>query len=195
MPTPWSRCKLVTGCTHRPHRDEHSAAACHPKAVREERLLADPGLEVDPASEQMRSGLEEARAARARPAGGPLGGAGLFGPEFMGRLAMDPKTRPLLAQPDFVSMVQDLGRNPSSMSKCARCAGPACLARFHHPCLERSQLRAFIIMSHSAVPSLLAVAAISTASSLCWSDDTGLCLGLTWRVTAALRASAYKDCT
>lgn len=75
------------------------------------------GLELDPSSEQFKQGLQDARRAKAGP-GGPPGG-GLFGPEFLGRLAMSPQTRDLLQEPDFVHMLQDLGRNPSNMSKCA----------------------------------------------------------------------------
>lgn len=45
-------------------------------------------------------------------------GGGLFGPEFMGRLATSPQTRHLLSQPDFIHMIQDLGRNPNNMNKC-----------------------------------------------------------------------------
>ena len=54
-----------------------------------------------------------------------IAAGGLFGPEFMGRLALDPQTRPLLDQPDFVAMLQDLGRNPNAMSKCAPPCPPA----------------------------------------------------------------------
>ena len=41
----------------------------------------------------------------------------MFGPEFMAKLHMNPQTRPLLSQPDFMAMLQDMGSNPSNMSK------------------------------------------------------------------------------
>ena len=44
---------------------------------------------------------------------------GLFGPDFLGKLALNPQTRHLMQQPDFLAMLQDLGRNPNNMSKCA----------------------------------------------------------------------------
>ncbi len=72
------------------------------------------GLELDPSSEQFKQGLESAKQAKD---GDPMGG-GLFGPEFMGRLATSPQTRHLLSQPDFIQMMQDLGRNPNNMNKC-----------------------------------------------------------------------------
>lgn len=75
------------------------------------------GLELDPSSEQFKQGLADARQAKE---GGPMGGpGGLFGPEFLGRLATSPQTRHLLSQPDFLQMLQDLGRNPNNMNKCA----------------------------------------------------------------------------
>lgn len=41
----------------------------------------------------------------------------MFGPEFMAKLHMNPQTRPLLSQPDFMAMLQDMGNNPSNMTK------------------------------------------------------------------------------
>ena len=41
----------------------------------------------------------------------------MFGPEFMAKLHMNPQTRPLLSQPDFMAMLQDMGNNPANMSK------------------------------------------------------------------------------
>ena len=41
----------------------------------------------------------------------------MFGPEFMAKLHMNPQTRPLLSQPDFMTMLQDMGNNPANMSK------------------------------------------------------------------------------
>ena len=95
------------------------------------------GLEVDPANEQLRSGLEDAKAAKDRPqaGAGPPGMGGLFGPDFLGKLALNPQTRHLMQQPDFLAMLQDLGRNPSNMSKCAACHVACTLIKFEvHTC-------------------------------------------------------------
>lgn len=35
----------------------------------------------------------------------------------MAKLHMNPQTRPLLSQPDFMAMLQDMGSNPSNMNK------------------------------------------------------------------------------
>jgi hypothetical protein len=84
-------------------------------------MMPCAGLELDPSNEQLRQGLQEARRAKegvgTRP--GPGGPGSLFGPEFLGRLATNPQTRHLLQEPDFLQMLQDLGRNPSNMNKCA----------------------------------------------------------------------------
>ena len=71
------------------------------------------GLELDPNNEQMKQGLAQAQEGANPPKSG-----GLFGPEFMGRLALNPQTRALLQQPDFVQMLQDCNRNPQNMSRC-----------------------------------------------------------------------------
>ena len=41
----------------------------------------------------------------------------MFGPDFVSKLAMNPETRPLLSQPDFMMMLRDMGSNPQNMSK------------------------------------------------------------------------------
>lgn len=74
------------------------------------------GLELDPANAGLRQGLEQAKRASAPP---PPGGGGLFGADFMGRLALNPETRGYMEQPDFLAMLQSVGRNPQQMSMCA----------------------------------------------------------------------------
>ncbi len=64
----------------------------------------------------MRQGLEQAKRASAPP---PPGAGGLFGADFMGRLALNPETRGYMEQPDFLAMLQAVGRNPQQMSMCA----------------------------------------------------------------------------
>lgn len=68
------------------------------------------GLELDPSNAQLKEGLE---AAQKGPE--PKGG-GLFGPEFMAKLAMDPTTRGYLQQPDFMQMLRLMQQNPQMMS-------------------------------------------------------------------------------
>jgi len=74
----------------------------------------EAGLKLDPSNAQMKQGLEEAQAAASastRP-------SGLFSsPEMISRLATDPRTRALLGQPDFMSMLQDVNSNPNGMQK------------------------------------------------------------------------------
>ena len=41
---------------------------------------------------------------------------GLFGPQFLAKLAMNPETRPFLEQPDFKQMLASCGKNPELMS-------------------------------------------------------------------------------
>lgn len=74
------------------------------------------GLELDPTSEQLQSGLDEAKAA-ARRAAGPPGGGLFTSPDALGRLVADARTRGLMGQPDFMSMLQDVSANPQNMQK------------------------------------------------------------------------------
>lgn len=73
------------------------------------------GLTHDPQNAALQSGLKEAKQAQSKPQRGAPGS--MFGPEFMAKLHMNPQTRPLLSQPDFMAMLQDMGSNPSNMSK------------------------------------------------------------------------------
>eukprot|EP01133_Synstelium_polycarpum_P015856 gene15856-18842_t len=71
------------------------------------------GLEIEPTSDllkDLRQDIEEAK----NPA--PKGGS-MFGPEAMVKLAMDPRTRDFVNQPDFMFMLQDMQKNPSNMTK------------------------------------------------------------------------------
>ncbi|CAL5222224.1 g4557 [Coccomyxa viridis] len=71
----------------------------------------EKGLEVDPANEGFKTELENLKRPP-RSAGG-----GFFGPEILGKLALNPATAPLLSQPDFIHMIQDVNKNPNNMSK------------------------------------------------------------------------------
>lgn len=79
--------------------------------------MASAGLTYDSQNAPLQSGLKEAKQAQSRPNGGaPNGAGGLFGPDFIAKLHMNPQTRHLLSQPDFMAMLKDLGNNPSNMS-------------------------------------------------------------------------------
>ena len=75
------------------------------------------GLELDPNNAQIREALEDTKRAEAEGLGdAPSGGMNnMFGPAFLGKLALDPRTKHLLQQQDFLAMLQNLQRNPQSM--------------------------------------------------------------------------------
>jgi stress-induced-phosphoprotein 1 len=77
----------------------------------------EKGLEYDAANEQLKQGLADAKAASAGP--GPTKGWGSIfsSPEYIAKLATDPRTKPLMAQPDFLSMIRDVNANPRNMEK------------------------------------------------------------------------------
>ena len=79
------------------------------------KVLLYVGLSCDPQNAALQSGLKEAKQAQSKPQRGAPGN--MFGPEFMAKLHMNPQTRPLLSQPDFMAMLQDMGSNPSNMTK------------------------------------------------------------------------------
>ncbi|KAK9807977.1 hypothetical protein WJX73_009842 [Symbiochloris irregularis] len=76
----------------------------------------EQGLELDPDNAQMQEALEDAKDAEAGGQGDMPGGLNnMFGPTFLGRLSMDPRTKPYLEQQDFLAMLQTLQKNPGAM--------------------------------------------------------------------------------
>lgn len=79
------------------------------------------GLAVDANNEQLKQGLADARAAAQssqRQGQSPGSMGGLFTqPEVISRLATDPRTRPLLGQPDFMAMLTEINRDASAMQR------------------------------------------------------------------------------
>eukprot|EP00879_Flechtneria_rotunda_P031404 GHRR01034307.1.p1 GENE.GHRR01034307.1~~GHRR01034307.1.p1 ORF type:complete len:119 (-),score=30.31 GHRR01034307.1:353-709(-) len=71
-------------------------------------LLRLAGLHIDPNNQQMKTALNDALSAKNRPAAG----GGLFGPDAMLRLAMDPRTRDMLEDQEFQGMLRAIGSNP-----------------------------------------------------------------------------------
>jgi len=76
------------------------------------------GLEKDPGSDLLKSGLAEAEAA-ARQAGGagvnPM--AAMFSdPNLMARLAVAPETRQFMSQPDFLQMIAAVQKDPNRIN-------------------------------------------------------------------------------
>lgn len=74
----------------------------------------ETGLQHDPSSEQLKTALEDAKAASVRP---PPSRSPFSKPDFLAKLYMDPRTRTFLTQPDFMAMLSDVQANPSNMSK------------------------------------------------------------------------------
>lgn len=75
------------------------------------------GLTYDAQNAPLQSALKDAQKAKSQAARGGAGGGSLFGPDFLNKLRMNPQTRPLLSQPDFLAMLQDMGNNPANMNK------------------------------------------------------------------------------
>ena len=71
------------------------------------------GLTHDPSSELLKNSLADAKAAAAKP---PASKSPFARPEFLAKLAMDPRTRGFLGQPDFMAMLQAVQTNPGSMN-------------------------------------------------------------------------------
>ncbi|KAK3158587.1 hypothetical protein QOZ80_2AG0139090 [Eleusine coracana subsp. coracana] len=81
----------------------------------------EKGLALDPSNEGLKAGLEDAKkAAAAPPRRGPSGPDGIGkmfqGPELWTKIASDPSTRSFLEQPDFMQMLREVQRNPSSLN-------------------------------------------------------------------------------
>ncbi|KAJ0105957.1 hypothetical protein Patl1_18563 [Pistacia atlantica] len=80
------------------------------------------GLEIDPHNEALKSGLKDAEGAaaksfrsRAPPTDNPFNSA-FAGPEMWAKLTADPTTRSYLQQPDFITMMQEIQKNPNNLN-------------------------------------------------------------------------------
>jgi len=80
----------------------------------------EEGLAKFPNDAGLTSGLESAKAAKAPPpsaAGGMLPGMNnMFGPDMMAKIAMDPKCRGYLGDPEFMKKLQTLQSDPNSLT-------------------------------------------------------------------------------
>ncbi|TVU15056.1 hypothetical protein EJB05_38558 [Eragrostis curvula] len=94
----------------------HLGLGDHAKAVE----AYEKGLALEPSNEALKSGLAQARQAQASPRRPPSGadaiGKVFQGPELWSRIASDPTTRGYLDQPDFMQMLREVQRNPSSLN-------------------------------------------------------------------------------
>nr|BAJ85944.1 predicted protein [Hordeum vulgare subsp. vulgare]BAJ97130.1 predicted protein [Hordeum vulgare subsp. vulgare] len=107
----WAKGYSRLGAAHLGLGDAASAAAAYEK-----------GLALDPSNEGLKAGLADAKkAAAAPPRRPPSGGADAIGQMFQGpelwtKIASDPATRAYLDQPDFMQMLRDVQRDPSSLN-------------------------------------------------------------------------------
>mgnify|MGYP003703018455 CR=1 FL=1 len=107
----WAKGYSRLGASHLGLGDAASAVAAYEK-----------GLALDPTNEGLKAGLADAKKAAAAPPRRPppsgVDGIGQMfqGPELWTKIASDPTTRAYLEQPDFMQMLRDVQRNPSSLN-------------------------------------------------------------------------------
>ncbi|CAN6273659.1 unnamed protein product [Urochloa humidicola] len=106
----WAKGYSRLGAAHLGLGDAASAVAAYEK-----------GLAIEPNNDGLKAGLEDAKkAAAAPPRRGPSGpdaiGQMFQGPELWSKIAADPTTRAYLEQPDFMQMLREVQRNPSSLN-------------------------------------------------------------------------------
>jgi stress-induced-phosphoprotein 1 len=110
----WAKGYSRLGAAHLGLGDAASAVAAYEK-----------GLAIDPANEALKAGLADAKKASAAPpprrSPSGSGGADAIGQMFQGpdlwtKIAADPAARAYLDQPDFMHMLREVQRNPSSLN-------------------------------------------------------------------------------
>ncbi|KAG8060082.1 hypothetical protein GUJ93_ZPchr0002g24367 [Zizania palustris] len=107
----WAKGYSRLGAAHLGLGDAASAVAAYEK-----------GLALDPSNEGLKAGLADAKKAAAAPprrpppAGADAIGQMFQGPELWSKIASDPGTRAYLEQPDFMQMLREVQRNPSSLN-------------------------------------------------------------------------------
>eukprot|EP00871_Galdieria_phlegrea_P001519 jgi/Galph1/2368/GphlegSOOS_G1041.1 len=75
----------------------------------------DQGLSFDPNNQALLEGKQEVLNKMNNQSSG--GGSGIFGPETMAKLAMNPNTRKLLQDPSFMAILKEMQQNPSAIGK------------------------------------------------------------------------------
>ncbi|KAE9311205.1 Hsp70-Hsp90 organizing protein 2 [Phytophthora fragariae] len=73
------------------------------------------GLKVDGVNAACLSGIEEVKKAQQSQAFNPLANA--FGPDMFGKIATNPRLAPLLGDPQFVQVLQEIQRDPSKINE------------------------------------------------------------------------------
>lgn len=106
----WAKGYSRLGAAHLGLGDAASAVAAYEK-----------GLALDPSNEGLKAGLADAKKAtaappRRSPSGADAIGQMFQGPELWSKIASDPATRAYLEQPDFMQMLREVQRNPSSLN-------------------------------------------------------------------------------
>ena len=72
-----------------------------------------PGLELDPANDACKKGMQDAQKAQAASSN-PF--AKIFGPDVWVKIQMNPKLAPFLEQPDYVNMIKMMQSNPQAVN-------------------------------------------------------------------------------
>ncbi|CAM0945041.1 unnamed protein product [Alopecurus aequalis] len=106
----WAKGYSRLGAAHLGLGDAASAVAAYEK-----------GLVIDTSNEALKGGLADAKKAaaappRRSPSGADAIGQMFQGPELWSKIAADPATRIYLEQPDFMQMLREVQRNPSSLN-------------------------------------------------------------------------------
>lgn len=77
----------------------------------------EEGLSKFPDDQGLKSGLEAAKKAKEGPSPSSRGGMpNLFGPEMMAKIALDPKLRGYMSDPDFMAKLNKLQTDPNSLA-------------------------------------------------------------------------------
>ncbi|CAK4068225.1 unnamed protein product [Aphanomyces euteiches] len=91
-------------------------AALHSLQRYEEAISAyEEGLAKEPNNSACVGGLEEVKKALNSSTANPMAAA--FGPDMFAKLAMNPRTRDFLQDPDFVRKLQDVQQNPNKLNE------------------------------------------------------------------------------
>ena len=95
-------------------------AALHGQGQFDKAIAAyEEGLKIDPALAMLTNGLADAKKAAEQEEAGGMGQLGnvFSAPDVMQKIAANPQTAPLLMDPSFMQKIEELKRDPNSISK------------------------------------------------------------------------------